>query len=198
MSSMQMISARIGRVTGHGLAGNMCRIFPAWAVTTLVALLFIANTINIGGDLAAMGAAAELVLGWGRHVFTLLFAVTSLILQVLVPYHRYVRYLKWLTLVLFAYVGVVLTVEIEWTEVALRTVAPQLALTGATATMVVAIFGTTIIRAIQPGHHRHRAARRRPSAPLTVTARGRREGRSGDSRQSAEQSVDRRPGRRGA
>lgn len=144
MSTMQIISARIGRVTGHGLAGNMRRIFPAWTVTTLVALLFIANTINIGADLAAMGAAAELVLGWGHHLFTLLFAIVSLTLQVLVPYHRYVRYLKWLTLVLFAYVGVVLTVQIDWSEVALRIVSPQLDLTGQTATMVVAVFGTTI------------------------------------------------------
>lgn len=144
MSTMQMISARIGRVTGHGLAANMRRIFPLWAVTTLVALLFIANTINIGADLAAMGAAAELALGWGHHVFTLLFAMISLTLQVLVPYHRYVHYLKWLTLVLFAYVGVVFTVQLDWAEVAMRTVTPQLALTGATATMVVAIFGTTI------------------------------------------------------
>ena len=144
MSTMQMISARIGRVTGHGLAANLRRIFPPWAVTGLVALLFIANTINIGADLAAMGAAADLVLGWGRYIFTLLFAVISLTLQVLVPYHRYVRYLKWLTLVLFAYVGVVFTVQIDWGEVALRTVTPQLALTGATATMVVAVFGTTI------------------------------------------------------
>ena len=144
MTTMQMISARIGRVTGHGLAANMRRIFPRWAVTGLVALLFIANTINIGADLAAMGAAAELVLGRGHHLFTLLFAVVSLTLQVLVPYHRYVRYLKWLTLVLFAYVGVVFTVEIDWGEVALRTVTPQLALTGETATMVVAVFGTTI------------------------------------------------------
>ncbi|MBD9652865.1 divalent metal cation transporter [Ensifer sp. ENS09] len=144
MTTMQMISARIGRVTGHGLAANMRRIFPPWAVTGLVALLFTANTINIGADLAAMGAAAELVLGWGRHLFTLLFALLSLTLQVLVPYHRYVRYLKWLTLVLFAYVGVVLTVEINWGEVALRTVTPELALTAETATMVVAVFGTTI------------------------------------------------------
>ena len=144
MSTMQMISARIGRVTGHGLATNMRRIFPAWAVTGLVALLFIANTVNIGADLAAMGAAARLVLGSGQHTFTILFALVSLTLQVLVPYHRYVRYLKWLTLVLFAYVGVVLTVQIDWGEVALRTVTPQLALTGATATMVVAVFGTTI------------------------------------------------------
>ena len=144
MSTMQMISARIGRVTGHGLATNMRRIFPPWAVTSLVALLFIANTINIGADLAAMGAAASLVVGWGQHIFTIIFALASLTLQVLVPYHSYVRYLKWLTLVLFAYVGVVFTVQIDWGEVALRTVTPQLALTGATATMVVAVFGTTI------------------------------------------------------
>ena len=144
MSTMQMISARIGRVTGHGLAANMRRIFPPFAVTALVALLFIANTINIGADLAAMGAAADLVLGWGRHLFTPLFAAISLSLQIWVPYHRYVGYLKWLTLVLFAYVGVVFTVQIDWGEVALRTVIPQLALTGATATIVVAVFGTTI------------------------------------------------------
>lgn len=113
-------------------------------MTSLVALLFIANTINIGADLAAMGAAAELVLGWGRHLFTLVFAVASLTVQVLVPYHRYVLYLKWLTLVLFAYVGVVFTIEIDWSETALRVVTPQLALTRETAIMVVAVFGTTI------------------------------------------------------
>ncbi len=144
MSTMQMISARIGRVTGHGLAANMRRIFPLWAVTGLVSLLFIANTINIGADLAAMGAAANLVLGSGEHSFTIFFALASLTLQVLVPYHRYVHFLKWLTLALFAYVGVVLTVQIDWGEVALRIVTPQLSLTGATATMVVAVFGTTI------------------------------------------------------
>ena len=144
VSTIQMISARIGRVTGHGLATNMRRIFPPWAVMVLVALLFIANTINIGADLAAMGAATDLVLGWGHHLFTPLFAAISLSLQIWVPYHRYVRYLKWLTLVLFAYVGVVFTVQIDWSEVASGVVTPQLALTGATATMVVAIFGTTI------------------------------------------------------
>lgn len=144
VSSIQIISARIGRVTGHGLAANLRRVFPAPVVLVLVSLLFIANTINIGADLAAMGAAAELTLGWGRHVFTVLFAVISLSLQVLVPYHRYVRFLKWLTLALFAYVGVVLTVRIDWGEVAVRTVTPHLVLTGATATVIVAVFGTTI------------------------------------------------------
>ena len=144
MSTMQMISARIGRVTGYGLATNMRRVFPRWLVLTLVSLLLIANTINIGADLAAMGAAAELVTGASRHAFTLLFAAVSLTLQILVPYHRYVHFLKVLTLALFAYVGVVFTVQIDWSQVAQRAVMPQLELTGATATMVVAVFGTTI------------------------------------------------------
>jgi NRAMP (natural resistance-associated macrophage protein)-like metal ion transporter len=144
MAAIQMICGRIGRVTGQGLAANMQRIFPRWVVALLVGLLFIANTINIGADLAAMGAAAQLVVGWGRHGFTLLFAATSLLLQVIVPYHRYVRVLKWLTLALFAYVAVVFTVHIDWGEVAVRTVLPKIALTGGLMTVVVAVFGTTI------------------------------------------------------
>uniref|UniRef100_B0T0M9 Putative manganese transport protein n=1 Tax=Caulobacter sp. (strain K31) TaxID=366602 RepID=B0T0M9_CAUSK len=144
MAAIQMISARIGRVTGLGLAANMRQVMPRGVVTLLVSLLFVANTINIGADLAAMGAAAKLTLGWGQHAFTWGFAILSLALQVLVPYHRYVRYLKWLTLALFAYVAVVFTVQVDWTQVALRTMAPHLALNGATATLIVAIFGTTI------------------------------------------------------
>lgn len=144
MAAIQMICARIGRVTGRGLAANLSRVFPRSVVTALVGLLFVANTINIGADLAAMGAAAKLVLGWGQHTFTLVFAAVSLGLQILVPYHRYVRYLKWLTLALFAYVGVIFTVRIDWGQVALHTLMPQVAFTGATVTLVVAIFGTTI------------------------------------------------------
>ena len=144
MAAIQMISARIGRVTGKGLAANMGRVFPSWVVTVIVGLLFVANTVNIGADLAAMGAATQLVLGFDEHVFTIVFAVASLLLQVLVPYHRYVRLLKWLTLALFAYVAVIFTVHIDWSQVALRTLLPKIAFTGGTVTLVVAIFGTTI------------------------------------------------------
>ncbi len=144
MAAVQMVSARIGRVTGAGLAANMGRVFPRWAVTSLVALLFVANTINIAADLAAMGAAAQLVVGRGAHLFTLLFGLGSLLLQVFVPYHRYVRFLKWLTLALFAYVGVIFTVNIDWGQVAARTFAPHVELNGALMTLVVAVFGTTI------------------------------------------------------
>jgi Mn2+/Fe2+ NRAMP family transporter len=144
MVAVQVISARIGRVTGKGLAANLLEIFPQSAVVVLALLLFAANTINIGADLAAMGAAAELLAGRGATAFTIAVAIISLLLQVFVPYHRYVHYLKWATLVLFAYVGVVFTVHIDWLEVAARIVFPNVDFSAAWITMVVAIFGTTI------------------------------------------------------
>ncbi len=143
MVAIQSISARIGRVTGHGLSTNLARVFPRPAVMLLVALLFIGNAINIGADLAAMGAAARLVTGWNQHVLTIGFAIISLLLQVLVPYHRYVKLLKWLTMALFAYVAVVFTVKIDWAQVALHTIMPRLPDTG-WIVVVVAVFGTTI------------------------------------------------------
>ncbi len=144
LAAIQSISARIGRVTGRGLAANMARVFPRPILIIIVSLLFIANTVNIGADLAAMGAAAHLVTGWNSHVMTVGFAFVSLGLQIFVPYHRYVRYLKWLTLALFAYVGVLFTVRIDWGEAFARTFLPHLAITGALVTTIVAIFGTTI------------------------------------------------------
>jgi NRAMP (natural resistance-associated macrophage protein)-like metal ion transporter len=144
MVAIQMISARIGRVTGAGLAANMARVLPRQAVGALVGLLFIANTVNIGADVAAMGAAAQLALGWNETLMTIAFAVGSLGLQLFVPYHRYVHLLKFLTLALFAYVGVAFTVHIDWPGVLARTVWPHLAFGGAALTVVVAVFGTTI------------------------------------------------------
>ncbi len=144
MVAVQSVSARIGRVTGRGLAASMIQVFPRPVVTVLVALLFFANTINIGADLSAMGAAAKLVTGGNQHLFTLLFALGSLLLVVLVPYHRYVGVLKWLTFSLFAYVGVVFTVHIDWRSVAIGALLPRFELTGESLTLIVAIFGTTI------------------------------------------------------
>ena len=144
MAAVQSVSARIGRVTGHGLAANMGEVFPRPVVGVLVALLFVANTVNIGADLAAMGAAAALVAGGGQHLFTLLFAAGSLIAVVFLPYHRYVGVLKWLTLSLFAYVGVVFAVKIDWPAVLQGATVPRFQLNGESLTMIVAIFGTTI------------------------------------------------------
>lgn len=144
MVAVQSISARIGRVTGKGLAANMLEVFPRPVATGLVFLLFVANTINIGADLSAMGAAAKLLAGGGQHLFTAFFAVFSLLAVVFIPYHRYVSVLKWLTFSLFAYVGIVFTVHIDWAKVAVGAVVPRFALSSDTLTLIVAIFGTTI------------------------------------------------------
>jgi Mn2+/Fe2+ NRAMP family transporter len=144
MVAVQVISARIGRVTGKGLAANLREIMPQSAVVVLALLLFVANTINIGADVAAMGAAAELLAGGGAVPFTIAAAAISLLLQVYMPYHRYVRYLKWSTLVLFTYVGVAFSVHIDWREVATRIVRPEVDFSAEWITVVVAVFGTTI------------------------------------------------------
>ncbi|MFT3729067.1 MAG: divalent metal cation transporter [Terricaulis sp.] len=144
MTAIQSISARIGRVTGHGLAANMKRFFPTPLVGFLVGLVFIANTINIGADLAAMGASAEMVTHSDRHLLTIAFAIVSLGLQIFIPYHSYVRVLKWLTLALFAYVGIIFVVHIDWSETLARTLAPHMAVNTDSLTMIVALFGTTI------------------------------------------------------
>lgn len=106
MVDIQMISARIGRASGHGLATNLRRHYPVSLLYAAVILLLIANTINIAADLTAMGAAVNLVIGGPARVYTIVLAALSLVLQVFVPYKRYVRVLKWLTLALLAYVGV--------------------------------------------------------------------------------------------
>ncbi len=144
MTAIQSICARIGRVTGQGLAANMAQVLPRWLVNLLVLLLFAANTVNIGANLAAMGAAARLVVGWGDVLFAVVFAAGSLVLQVFVPYHRYVHLLKWLTLALFAYVGVLFSVSIDWAEVARGVLLPQFAWSASALTVIVAVFGTTI------------------------------------------------------
>src|SRR4029078_3595229 len=144
MVAVQSISARIGRVTGRGLAANMRDVFPRPVVGVLVALLFVANTINIGGDLSAMGAAVKLAVGGSQHLYTVLFALGCLIGTVFIPYHRYVNVLKWLTFSLFAYVGIVFTVHVNWKDVALGVFVPHIGHTGEALTLVVAVFGTTI------------------------------------------------------
>ncbi len=144
MSAVQSMCARIGRVTGQGLAANIRAAFPPSVLRIVVGLLVVANTLNIAADVAAMGEAGELVTGLDRRWMACGFAAVSLLLQVFVPYHRYVQYLKWLTLSLLAYVAVLFTVHVPWGEVARRTVLPQFQLDGAAAAMIVGVFGTTI------------------------------------------------------
>jgi NRAMP (natural resistance-associated macrophage protein)-like metal ion transporter len=144
MVGIQMVSARMGRVTGHGLASNIRRNFPRPVLYAIVAMLAAANTINIAADIAAMGEALRLVAGGPTHVYAIAFGVACLGLQVFLPYQIYVRYLKWLTLALLAYVAVVFTIAVPWHEVILGLVWPKVTLTAEALTVIVAVFGTTI------------------------------------------------------
>jgi NRAMP (natural resistance-associated macrophage protein)-like metal ion transporter len=144
MVGIQIVSARIGRVTGKGLAGNIRQFYPAWLLYGIVGLLLIANTINIAADVSAMGDALTLVMHGPQRLYAIFFGVLSLVLQVYIPYSRYVRILKWLTLALLAYVATIFTVHIPWTQVAVSLVVPQVTWDSATITTIVAVFGTTI------------------------------------------------------
>lgn len=144
MVGIQAVSAHIGRVSGHGLATNIRRHFPPWLLYAIVALLLAANTINIAADIAAMGQAASLVMGGGAHWYAAAAGVLSALLQVRLPYRRYVRVLKWLTLALLAYVITALTLRLPWLHILHAAVLPSLSWQPEYITTVVAIFGTTI------------------------------------------------------
>jgi NRAMP (natural resistance-associated macrophage protein)-like metal ion transporter len=144
MAAVQSMCARIGRVTGKGLAANIKEAFPPYMLKAVVLLLLIANTLNIAADIAAMGEAAELVIHIDRHAMTVFFVFCTLLLQIGMPYHRYVYYLKWLTLSLLAYAAVLFTVHVPWKQVAWRTLWPHFAPNAYAAEMVVGVLGTTI------------------------------------------------------
>ena len=145
MVGIQLVSARIGRVTGRGLAANIGRAYPPWLLYLIVALLLVANVINIAADIAAMGEAVRLLTGTGSgHLYALGFGLLCLSLQVFLPYASYVRYLKWLTLGLLSYVATAFAVHTPWTEVLARTVWPHFRFTKESVALVVAVFGTTI------------------------------------------------------
>jgi NRAMP (natural resistance-associated macrophage protein)-like metal ion transporter len=144
MAAIQEISARIGRVTGRGIAGNICRHYGGGLLQTIVLLLFVANTINIAADLGAMGEVLRLLIG-GPHMLYVVFAgVLCATLQVFMQYSRYVAVLKWTTLSLFTYFGTALMVDVPWGEVVRGLVVPTVSLDNAFLTTVVAVLGTTI------------------------------------------------------
>ena len=144
VAAIQEISARVGRTTGRGIAANLRQHYPIWILQGVVSLLLIANMINIGSDLGAMGDAAAQLVGGPKSLFVVLFAIVCATLQVFVQYSRYVAVLKWATLSLFAYFGTVLVVHVPWGEVARGLFIPRFTAQFDFWTMVVAIFGTTI------------------------------------------------------
>ena len=144
MTAIQQISAQIGRTTGRGIAGNIRLHYPNWLLQSIVALVFVANTINIGADLGAMADSMRLLIGGPALLYVVMFGVLCAVLQVFIEYNRYVFVLKWLTLALFAYVGTLAVVKIPWTEALYGLFIPTFAPDVAFWTTVVAVLGTTI------------------------------------------------------
>jgi Mn2+/Fe2+ NRAMP family transporter len=144
MVVIQMVSARIGCITGRGLAANIKAVFPRSVLFGIVGLLLVANTVNIAADIAAMGQAMTLLIGGSARLYSVIFGLLCFGLQVFLRYEKYVGYLKWLTLALLSYVAVVFTAHVPWGEVARHLAFPSLTLDRDTILMVAAVFGTTI------------------------------------------------------
>jgi NRAMP (natural resistance-associated macrophage protein)-like metal ion transporter len=144
MCAIQEISARIGRVTGRGIAGNLKRHYPIEVVYGIVSLLVIANIINIGADLGAMGAGLKLLIGGPALLYVAAFGLVTVLLEVFSRYSRYVSILKWLTLSLFAYVGVAFVVNMPWGTVGYNLIVPHISFDTPYLTAIIAILGTTI------------------------------------------------------
>jgi NRAMP (natural resistance-associated macrophage protein)-like metal ion transporter len=144
MVAIQEISARIGRTTGTGIAGNLRKHYPIGLLQALVALLFAANVINVAADLAAMADALKLLIGGPALLYVVLFGLGCVLAQVVLHYESYVRVLKWLCLTLFAYVAALAVVKVPWGEAMRGVFVPTLHWDGAFFTTLVALAGTTI------------------------------------------------------
>jgi NRAMP (natural resistance-associated macrophage protein)-like metal ion transporter len=144
MVGIQIVSARIGRVSGHGIARNLRDHYPRPLLWFVVALLLVANTINIAADIGAMGEALRLVIDGPSHLYTVGFGLLAILMQLFLPYQRLAPVLKWLTLSLFAYVAVVFTVNIPWRDLFIATVVPPLEYTREYFMVLVGVLGTTI------------------------------------------------------
>ena len=144
MVIIQEVAAEIGRVTGAGIAKNLRRHYPKVLLWTMVTLLLVANIINLGADLSAMGAALQLLVGGNAGLYVLGFGILCIVLEVALSYARYASVLKWTTLSLFTYVAVVAVAQVPWGRALTALVVPEIQWNAAYATAFVAILGTTI------------------------------------------------------
>jgi len=144
MTAMQEISARIGRVTGRGIAANMRKYSPPLLLYWVVALLFVASVFNLGADLGAMGAATQLLIRGSTAPYVVFFGIISLLLQIYIPYKSYTKYLKWLTLAVLSYVLTGFVVHVPWPEALRMTVFPSFSLDAKYCATLTAVLGTTI------------------------------------------------------
>ena len=144
MTAMQEISARLGRVTGRGIAANMRRFSPPLLLYSVVSLLCVASIFNLGADLGAMGAATQLLIGGSTTPYVVFFALISLLLQIYIPYTSYAKYLKWLTLAVLSYVVTAFVVHVPWPEALRATFFPSFSFDAKYCATLTAVLGTTI------------------------------------------------------
>jgi NRAMP (natural resistance-associated macrophage protein)-like metal ion transporter len=144
MAAIQLISARIGRVTGRGIAGNIRRYYARSLLYPLVGMMIVANTINLGADLGAMGAAVKLLVGGPSLLYVAAFGLGTVLLEVFMRYSRYLSGLKWLSLSLLSYVATAFIVDLPWGKVALGVFVPHLTWSRDYLVTIVAVLGTTI------------------------------------------------------
>ncbi len=144
MVAIQIVSARLGRTTGRGVAGNLRKFYSNWLLYPCVALLLLANTINIGADVGAMGDCVKLIIGGPSLLYIVIFGFACAVLQVFMKYKNYVRVLKLLSLALLAYVATLFVVKIDWQALAIGFFIPKITVSADFLTAIIAIFGTTI------------------------------------------------------
>jgi NRAMP (natural resistance-associated macrophage protein)-like metal ion transporter len=144
MAGIQEISAWIGRVTGVAIAGNIRRHYSAWVLYPVVALLLVANVINLGADISAMGSALKLLVGGSVLLYSVVFGLLSVIVAVFVPYRQFAQLLKWSALVLLVYVATAFVVHVQWQSVLARAFIQPFHYQRVYMTSLTAVFGTTI------------------------------------------------------
>ncbi len=145
MAVIQEMCARIGMVTGKGIAANIRENFSHSFLVVCTVLLFVANTFNIGADLGAMAEATQLLFPKLNGSFLVIsFTVISLLLQIFITYKSYARYLKWLTLTLFSYIAAAFAIDLDWSHILTSLVIPHMSLDRSTIILIAAILGTTI------------------------------------------------------
>lgn len=144
MVGIQRVSAHIGRVTGKGLSGNMIRFYPLWMAMPLIFIVVVANVINLAADLSAMGDAVHLLIPGPGILWAFVLGILSLVLQVIIPYTKYVSVLKWLTLSLFSYIAVLFAIKVPWSEVMRSSIIPKMSFDRESILALVAVLGTTI------------------------------------------------------
>ena len=142
--AVQEACARLALITGKGLAALIKERLPRWVLVLAVSLVAIANTVNIAADLAIMSSALGLIVPVDQWIGVVMFAVLLAATEIAIPYHRYARVLRWLTISLLAYVAVLFVAKVDWQEVAFSTLVPQFDFSRISFELLLALAGTTI------------------------------------------------------